>query len=95
MNWWSIKLNIRRKIRHFNMVLSICNSLSESLPSFSCEIRRMRIEGINLIACNRSKGFLAKNIKERNYKKINKQIRKGTVIAKDPEGNILKGVVLC
>jgi hypothetical protein len=77
------------------MALSLCGSNLSNLSAVACDIRPTRIESVNLVACSRSKRFLEKNIKEHNYKKINKQIKKGTVIVKDHDGNQISGVVLC
>jgi hypothetical protein len=77
------------------MGLSICDTLIANVSAAACDIRPTRIECVHLYACNRSKRFLEKNIKERDYKKINKQIKKGTVIAKDHNGDKIYRVVLC
>lgn len=77
------------------MSLQICGIVIANISPAACDIIPTLIECVNLFACNRAKRFLEKNIKERDYKKINKQIKKGTVIVKDYNGNELIGVVLC
>jgi 23S rRNA pseudoU1915 N3-methylase RlmH len=76
-------------------MVHLCSSSSPNLSAPPCGIVPIQIEHVNLVACNRSRRFLEKNIKERNYSKINKQIKKGTVIVTDPNGDRISGIVLC